>query len=543
MPSKKKPQDPTTQTTTQTTNAQTTTTQTGANNTTSQTTANKIPAKKPAAKETATKKPTTDTTAALPIAIALPKSLQHAQCVDLTRHRYQGKLLTQADSIALGKQQRKAYPLKTLAAISQRPTAIDALSLYHWSNQGRLAALLPIRAKRMSVSPFTFFRGMPALMLFDQAWQGQHSGLFQQICGDCHVSNFGGYASPERNLLFGINDFDETIVAPFEWDLQRLVASILIASQSFKYVESVGYKAIEKLLTSYLDGLEAHCRLSPLQVWYEKIDTHKILANTEDVTVRKRRHADFEKAKKNDAVKMLPKLTERDTITGLRAFKTDGELQRPPRRGQPFFGGSHAFFDAYRDTLKSDRQVLFDRYDFTDVALKVVGVGSVGTVCAVALFQDADHEPLILQMKQAKASILTPLLAKQFSHQGKRVVEGQQLMQASSDIFLGYASLDNFEMDFYVRQLRDMKYSAALETMTATHFYEYIESCGHALAHAHTKAGNADTLMGYLGNGSEIIPVMQAYAEQTAARNAQDYMQFMNQIADGHIAVAGDEVL
>ena len=543
MPSKKKPQDPTTQTATQTTNAQTTTTQTGANNTASQTTANKIPAKKPAAKETATKKTTTHATAALPIAIALPKSLQHAQCVDLTRHRYQGKLLTQADSIALGKQQRKAYPLKTLAAISQRPTAIDALSLYHWSNQGRLTALLPIRAKRMSVSPFTFFRGMPALMLFDQAWQGQHSGLFQQICGDCHVSNFGGYASPERNLLFGINDFDETIVAPFEWDLQRLVASILIASQSFKYVESVGYKAIEKLLTSYLDGLEAHCSLSPLQVWYEKIDTHKILANTEDVTVRKRRHADFEKAKKNDAVKMLPKLTERDTVTGLRAFKTDGELQRPPRRGQPFFAGSHAFFDAYRDTLKSDRQVLFDRYDFTDVALKVVGVGSVGTVCAVALFQDADHEPLILQMKQAKASILTPLLAKQFSHQGKRVVEGQQLMQASSDIFLGYASLDNFEMDFYVRQLRDMKYSASLETMTAAHFYEYIESCGHALAHAHTKVGNADTLMGYLGNGSEIISVMQAYAEQTAARNAQDYVQFMNQIADGHIAVAGDEVL
>jgi hypothetical protein len=154
--------------------------------------------------------------------------------VDLTRHRYQGKLLTQADSIALGKQQRKAYPLKTLAAISQRPTAIDALSLYHWSNQGRLTALLPIRAKRMSVSPFTFFRGMPALMLFDQAWQGQHSGLFQQICGDCHVSNFGGYASPERNLLFGINDFDETIVAPFEWDLQRMVASILIASQSLR---------------------------------------------------------------------------------------------------------------------------------------------------------------------------------------------------------------------------------------------------------------------------------------------------------------------
>ena len=340
-----------------------------------------------------------------------------------------------------------------------------------------------------------------------------------------------------------VDDFDETIVAPFEWDLQRLVASILIASQSFKYVESVGYKAIEKLLTSYLDGLEAHCSLSPLQVWYEKIDTHKILANTEDVTVRKRRHADFEKAKKNDAVKMLPKLTERDTVTGLRAFKTDGELQRPPRRGQPFFAGSHAFFDAYRDTLKSDRQVLFDRYDFTDVALKVVGVGSVGTVCAVALFQDADHEPLILQMKQAKASILTPLLAKQFNHQGKRVVEGQQLMQASSDIFLGYASLDNFEMDFYVRQLRDMKYSAALETMTAAHFYEYIESCGHALAHAHTKAGNADTLMGYLGNGSEIIAVMQGYAEQTAARNAQDYAQFMNQIADGHIAVAGDEVL
>lgn len=477
------------------------------------------------------------------IDIPLPKTLSPKRSIDLTRHRHQGKLLTQAESLALGKAQRDVTPLKQLAAISQRPSGLDALSLYHWSNQGRLANLLPIRAKRMSASPFTFFRGMPALMLFDQAWQEQHSGLFQQICGDCHVSNFGGYASPERNLLFGINDFDETIVAPFEWDIQRLAASIVIASQSYNYDESVGVRAIEKLLTSYRDGLEAHRSLSPLQVWYEKIDVSKILANTEDVNLRKKRQADFEKAKTNDSVKMLSKLTQYDDKTGLSKFKIDGELQRSPRRGQPFAAGVKTFFNAYRDTLKSDRQVLFDRYDFTDVALKVVGVGSVGTASAVALFQDADHEPLILQMKQAKPSILAPLLGSKFDHQGKRVVQGQQLMQASSDIFLGYSQLDRLAMDFYVRQLRDMKYSAELETMDATHFYEYIESCGHALAHAHTKAGNADTLVGYLGHSSDIVSVMQDYAEQTAARNTRDYDQFMNEIADGHIAVASDAVL
>lgn len=475
--------------------------------------------------------------------LLLPKRLYHRHSLELTRHRHQGKLLTQADSMALGKAQRKQYPIKSLATIGKRPTSVDALTIYHWSNQGRLTHLLPIRAKRMSVSPFTYFRGMPALMLFDQAWQPQHSNLLQQICGDCHVSNFGGYASPERNLLFGINDFDETIVAPFEWDIQRLVASIMVVCQSGTLTEAVGVTAIEKLITSYCEGLEAHRSLSPLQVWYEKVDTTKILANTEDLTIRKQRQADFEKAKKNDAVKVLPKLTKADPKTGRRHFKALPPLQQPPTRHQPFYQGQQAFFEAYRDSLKFDRQVLFDRYDYSDVALKVVGVGSVGTVSAVALFEDADHEPLILQIKQAKPSILSPLLRQNCSHQGERVVQGQQLMQASSDIFLGYSHLAAFGTDFYVRQLRDMKYSADIETMDAASFYEYIESCGHALAHAHTKAGNADVIASYLGKAKTFTQVMQTYAHSVATRNQQDYAQFMQEIADGRITVAGDEVL
>lgn len=472
--------------------------------------------------------------------IELPEKLWKEQSVDLTRHSYRGKLLTKSEGFKLGKTQRKKIPREQLSQLSERPKDTTALMIYDWSNQGRLEKLKPIRAKRMSVSPFTFYRGMPSQMLFDQAWEQHHSGLFQQICGDCHLSNFGGFASPERNLLFGINDFDETLVAPFEWDLKRLATSFLIAAQDVGLGNRVGLKAIKTMLNSYRQQLLENMELSPLQVWYEKVDASTLLENTECRKLRKKREKHLDSAQKRNAHSVLPKLTQQDKETGFRHFIDDEPLLWHPKSNEPFSKNVDEFFRQYRDSLKYDRQVLFDRYQRTDVAFKVVGVGSVGTRSAIALFQDADREPLILQMKEANPSILSPLFPEKVKHEGERVVYGQQLMQAASDIFLGYSTLGQH---FHVRQLRDMKISVDLTDMDDEYFHEYAESCGLALAHAHAKAGNADVLMGYLGEGNTMVEVLQEYATQSMERNLNDYQHFMNEIADGRIQIAGDEAL
>jgi uncharacterized protein (DUF2252 family) len=472
--------------------------------------------------------------------LKLPKQLWTEESIDLTRHSYQGKLLTKNEGFKLGKTQRKKIPREQLSQLSERPKDTTALTIYDWSNQGRLEQLKPIRAKRMSVSPFTFYRGMPSLMLFDQAWEQHHSGLFQQICGDCHLSNFGGFASPERNLLFGINDFDETLVAPFEWDLKRLATSFLIAARDIDLADKVGLKAIKTMLNSYRQHLLENTELSPLQVWYDKVDASTLLENTECRKLRKKREKHLDSAQKRNAYSVLPKLTQQDKETGFRYFVDDLPLLWHPNVDEPFSQSVDTFFKQYRDSLKYDRQVLFDRYQRSDVALKVVGVGSVGTRSAIALFQDADREPLILQMKEANPSILSPLFLEKVQHEGERVVHGQQLMQAASDIFLGFSTL---EQHFHVRQLRDMKISVDLADMDDEYFYEYAESCGLALAHAHAKSGNADVLMGYLGEGNTIVNVLQEYAVQSAERNLNDYQQFMNAIADAKIQIAGDEAL
>lgn len=472
--------------------------------------------------------------------LKLPKKLWTEESIDLTRHSYQGKLLTKNEGFKLGKTQRKKIPREQLSQLSERPKGTTALTIYDWSNQGRLEQLKPIRAKRMSVSPFTFYRGMPSLMLFDQAWEQHHSGLFQQICGDCHLSNFGGFASPERNLLFGINDFDETLVAPFEWDLKRLATSFLIAARDIDLADKVGLKAIKTMLNSYRQHLLENTELSPLQVWYDKVDASTLLENTECRKLRKKREKHLDSAQKRNAYSVLPKLTQQDKETGFRYFVDDLPLLWHPNVDEPFSQSVDTFFKQYRDSLKYDRQVLFDRYQRSDVALKVVGVGSVGTRSAIALFQDADREPLILQMKEANPSILSPLFLEKVQHEGERVVHGQQLMQAASDIFLGFSTL---EQNFHVRQLRDMKISVDLADMDDEYFYEYAESCGLALAHAHAKSGNADVLMGYLGEGNTIVNVLQEYAVQSAERNLNDYQQFMNAIADAKIQIAGDEAL
>lgn len=477
------------------------------------------------------------------IKLPLPSHLWSESSIDLIRHHYKGKLLTREQGIELGKAQRKVVARTQLAPLASRPQGVTALNVYHWSNQGRMENLKPVRAKRMSVSPFTYYRGMPALMLYDLAWEANHSGLFQQICGDCHLLNFGGFASPERNLLFGINDFDETLVAPFEWDLKRLSTSFIIAAREIGLGDAVGLQAVEAMLNAYRKHLLDMMDLSPLQIWYEKVDAQDLLQSTENEKLRKKRKKHMAAAQQRNAYSILPKLTDKDPATGRRLFIDEPPLLRHPEQGEPFAINTLEFFKRYRNSLKYDRQVLFDRYTLTDTALKVVGVGSVGTRAAIALFEDGDREPLILQMKEVNPSILSPLLTEKAKHEGERVIHGQQLMQAASDIFLGFASYGQQQYQFYIRQLRDMKISVDIEEMDELYFHEYAESCGMALAHAHGKAGNADVLMGYLGEGQVMIDVLQEYALAYANRNDEDYAQFMQAVERGEIQLAGDEVL
>lgn len=475
--------------------------------------------------------------------LRLPEKLWTAHSLDLTLHRYDGQLLSQQQGFEVGKKQRKIHSRSDLAHLSTRPPEVDALTIYHWSNEGRVEQLKPVRAKRMSRSAFAYFRGMPALMLYDQAWENSNSGLFQQICGDCHLLNFGGFASPERNLLFGINDFDETLVAPFEWDLKRLCTSFILAEREVNLGDDVGLNAIAIMLNAYREHLQYFRGLSPLQTWYEKIDAATLLQHTKDQKTKKKRAKQLATAHRRTSASVLPKLTKYHVETGHRNFMDEPPLLRHPEAGEVFAKDSASFFKRYRQSLKSDRRVLFDRYVCTDVALKVVGVGSVGTRAAIALFEDADREPLILQMKEANPSILSPLFIHPVKHEGERVIEGQHLMQAANDIFLGFASYSKAHQQFYVRQLRDMKVSIDLDDLDDAYLYEYARSCGLALAHAHAKAGNADVLMGYLGKGEQIVSALQRYATAYAARNEQDYAQFLQEIAAGRIEVAGDEVL
>lgn len=475
--------------------------------------------------------------------LPLPEQLWTDYSLDITRHQLKGRLMGKQQGFELGRAQRKQVPRSDLVNLSQRPQGVTALSVYEWSNQGRMAVLQPVRAKRMSVSPFAYYRGMPSLMLYDLAWEPRHSGLLQQICGDCHLLNFGGFASPERNLLFGINDFDETLVAPFEWDLKRLSTSFVIAAREVGLTDKDALQAIEEMLNAYRKHLLEMTEMSPLQIWYEKVDAQDLLQSTENEKLRKKRKKHMQSAQQRTAYSVLPKLTGKDAATGRRRFIDEPPLLRHPEEGEPFAKNTLDFFKRYRNSLKHDRQVLFDRYELTDTALKVVGVGSVGTRAAIALFEDGDREPLILQMKETNASILSPLFPEKASHEGERVIHGQQLMQAASDIFLGFASYGQQQYQFYVRQLRDMKISVDLEDMDELYFHEYAESCGMALAHAHGKAGNADVLMGYLGEGELIVDVLQDYAVAYANRNAEDYAEFMAAIQRGEIEVAGDEVL
>lgn len=427
-----------------------------------------------------------------------------------------------------GRVARQAMSRKALAEhviASDRP---DPVALMYASDEGRDADLLPLKYQRMGVSPFTFYRGFAAMHAYDLG-QGPQTGLTVQLCGDMHLANFGVYASPERNLVFDVNDFDETLPGPFEWDLKRLATSFAVMGRTRGFSPAATSAAVRTVAEAYRRRITELAEMNYLSVWYERMDQsmlETLAGSMAKKRVGKQIEAGLAKARGRTHARAAAKLTE--LVDGQRRFLSDPPLLVPVDRTAAEAGMLTQIFASYRSTLSADRSDLLARYRIVDMARKVVGVGSVGTRCWVILLEGrAPEDLLVLQAKEAGPSVLEPYLRKSaYRHQGRRVVEGQRLTQAASDIFLGWVNGLDQSRHFYLRQLHDMKGGADPDRMPATNVRPYAELCGVGLARAHARAGGATMIATYLGASDKADRALAAYAEAYADQNDRDFAAF-----------------
>jgi uncharacterized protein (DUF2252 family) len=417
---------------------------------------------------------------------------------------------------------------------ANRPHPIELLKK---SDHGRLAELLPIRYGRMRQSPFAFFRGAAAVMAWDLAATPK-TGLRVQACGDCHVSNFGGFGSPERRLVFDINDFDETLPAPWEWDVKRLAASIVLAGRERSSRERDCADGARAAVRSYREHMRNYARMRALDTWYSQLEAEVFIEEAGDTAEKKRWEKIEKKAESQTAEHIFPRLTE----------ERHGRLRIKDRRPlvyHPRGYGRRAkqvtdLFHRYRLTLPEERRVILDRYEVQDVARKVVGVGSVGTRCAVILLMAGKDDPLCLQLKEALPSVLEPYAGKsRYSNHGERVVTGQRMLQAASDIFLGWTR-DDEGRSYYLRQLRDMRMTIDVQGMVQADWIEFIKICGWALARAHARTGDAARIAGYLGKNDLFDQSIERFALEYADQTERDYAALKKAIKAGKIVARAD---
>ncbi len=415
----------------------------------------------------------------------------------------------------------------------------DALALLSASNEGRIAELLPIRFGRMLPSPFAFYRGAAMLMAHDLA-QTPRCTVTVQLCGDAHLSNFGLFASPERRMLFGLNDFDETVPGPFDWDVRRLATSFVIASREIGLRKSVIEGVVQTLLDTYHQRMLDFAQMDTLDVWYYQMTSETLLKLGGSSRQEK---AAIKKARGKGSRELVSSAVE---WVGGPAGKEMRIKDTPPwvyheagataREIGKFELGIQTFFKQYRNSLSADRRVLFDRYELMDVAVKVPGVGSVGTRCFVALFAADGHHPLFLQFKQARDSVLmAPLGLTPHAHNGQRIVDGQRLCQAASDIFLGWASSQALGAEFYVRQLRDMKGSLDVTQFNAADIADYAQACGYALARSQAKSGDPALIAGYIGKSHAFDEAIARHAFAYADQNEADYAALKKAVKSGAV--------
>ncbi|HVY76269.1 MAG TPA: DUF2252 domain-containing protein [Puia sp.] len=430
-------------------------------------------------------------------------------------------LLSIPERMEHGKQQRVKVPRDAHAAAADPKNRFDPVQLIIDNNAGRVKELIPIRYSRMLASAFAFLRGSAVVMTADLATLPD-SGIYVQCCGDCHLMNFGGYATPERNIVFDINDFDETLEAPFEWDVKRLAASMVVAGRYLEFSEKENRKTAMAAVLTYTEKMREFSQMCQLEIWYNKVDEALIVEMFHsDKELAKRIHLATEQAKHRTHEFVFPRISELQN--GKRRIIDDPPLIFHPADDNRLMNFGMLFFREYYNSVTDDKKALLSRYKLEDIALKVVGVGSVGTRCGIGLFTVSDEDALILQFKEGKASVLEKYVgASPYQNHGERIVNGQRLMQTFSDIFLGWTKTDAGN-DFYVRQLRDMKSSARIETFTPRLLQQYGSMCGWALAKSHAKAGMSPEITGYIGTSSAFAEAITSFAVQYANQTESDF--------------------
>jgi len=437
---------------------------------------------------------------------------------------------------AKGKSLRETVPRTGLATWKPRADRPDPISLLEQSNSTRLSDLVPIRNGRMLVSPFTYLRGSPIVMMSDFATTAT-TGIEVQACGDAHLLNFGLYGAPDRALVFDVNDFDETLPGPWEWDLKRLTVSLVVAARDNGLTEEHGKEAARSAAAAYRTHMRTYAGMGNLDVYYERVDADQVLA-VQSAAGRKIAQKGIDRAKRHTGVDALPKLTA--MVDGHRQIIDNPPLvtHNYPDDGDAAIHRMIAGFHDYVKTLPDERRPLLERYTFVDFARKVVGVGSVGTRCFVMLLLGADgKDALFLQIKEAQTSVLEPHVAhkSRYKNQGQRVVVGQHMMQAASDIFLGWTSDPDEGRYYYVRQLRDMKGSANVEGMDGAALARYGDLCGWTLARAHARTGDPSELTGYIGTGAALDDAIVAFSTAYADQNEKDYEALQAAVKSGRV--------
>jgi uncharacterized protein (DUF2252 family) len=424
-----------------------------------------------------------------------------------------------------GKSLRNRAPRSGHADWTPTANRRDPIDVLIQSSAHRVRHLIPIRYGRMAQSPFAFYRGAAAIMAADLS-ASPSTGLHVQICGDCHLMNFGVFATPERRLIFDINDFDETLPAPWEWDVKRLATSFIIAGRHNEFKRGQSRAAALACVRSYREQMARLSQLTALEVWYERIDVTNLLAHLPDRTFRDEERDEIRKALHGGPELDFPKLVERAAKRFL--IRDRVPLIYHPRHAEAreFVDHLRQAFERYRQTLADDRRVLLERYELVDHAVKVVGVGSVGTRCGILLLMAGPNDPLFLQVKEATTSVLEPYFAKsQYATHGERVVQGQRLMQAASDIFLGWTTGRNGR-HFYIRQLNDVKVKPMVEQYDPATMNVYAEYCGWVLARAHARSGKSRAISEYLGAGDRFDGSVTDFAEAYADQNEKDFATF-----------------
>jgi uncharacterized protein (DUF2252 family) len=441
---------------------------------------------------------------------------------------------SRGDRRAAGKALRERVPREQHGEWKP-PRDRDPVDLVIASSRRRIPELLPIRYGRMAVSPFTFYRGAALNMAADLALT-PNTGIRAQICGDCHLLNFGGFATPERRVIFDINDFDETLPGPWEWDLKRLAASFVMAGRANGFSAADQREAAMACARSYRERIAAYSSMRPLDVWYARIDVDAVLASLSDAASKARLRKRLAKAAAQSVVAGdVPNMAE---ASGGRFVIKDSPPLIYHDQSVNLASDRENIIDAfaaYRRMLPDDRRLLLDRYRPADFALKVVGVGSVGTFCAVLLMVTEDGEPLFLQVKEARASVLEPYLGRSaYPNHGQRVVVGQRVMQSASDIFLGWTQ-GKRGRHFYLRQLRDMKMKPLVEVFNPATMLDYAALCGWTLARAHARSGDAAMIAGYLGKRDVFDRALARFSRSYADQAERDHATFMNAVRDGRI--------